>query len=396
MSDPTIKCPKCNAEFPLTDSLAAPLLEASRKNFEQQLVEQSAAIAADADKRIRAALADDIAKANEEKTAAQQLLKDRDTKLAEARKNELELRQERQKLQEEKEQFELEKQRAIDAERAKIRESAQKDADEKSRLKIAEKEKTINDLQIKLQDALRKAEQGSQQLQGEVLELQLEEILRQAFPLDNIIPVPKGEYGGDILHQVCDKLAQPCGTILWESKRTRNWSDGWLAKLRENQRAAGAEIAIIVSEALPNSVSTFDLMDGVWVSSPKCATAVAIALRYALLELAAARNSVSGQQSKMELVYEYLTGSKFRHRIEAIVEKFDDMRSDLEKERKSMTKQWAKREEQIRCVVDSVAGMFGDLQGIAGKAILEIEGLESGSPSITQASALPSTDDPQS
>ena len=169
---------------------------------------------------------------------------------------------------------------------------------------------------------------------------------------------------------------QLCGTILWESKRTKNWSDGWLAKLREDQRAAKAEIALIVSQTLPKEVETFSLIDGVWVSSHRCAIPVAIALRYSLLEIAAARQAGEGQQTKMELVYQYLTGPRFRHRIQAIVEKFSDMQDDLQRERKTMTKLWSKREEQIRCVVESTAGMYGDLQGIAGKTLQEIEGLE--------------------
>ena len=150
--------------------------------------------------------------------------------------------------------------------------------------------------------------------------------------------MPKGEHGGDVIHRVVGPIGQPCGTILWESKRTKNWSDGWLAKLREDQRAAKAEIALIVTQALPKDVETFNLIDGVWVTGHRCAIPVAIALRHSLIELAAARQAGEGQQSKMELVYQYLTGPRFRHRIEAIVEKFADMNEDLDKERKTMTK----------------------------------------------------------
>ena len=163
--------------------------------------------------------------------------------------------------------------------------------------------------------------------------------------------------------------------MLWESKRTKNWSDGWLAKLREDQRSAKAEIAILVSQVLPKGVESFDHIDGVWVTHPRCALPVAIALRHTLTELASARQAGEGQQTKMEMVYQYLTGPRFRHRIQAIVEKFGDMQEDLEKERKVITKQWAKREEQIRGVIESTAGMYGDLQGIAGKTLLEVDGL---------------------
>ena len=194
--------------------------------------------------------------------------------------------------------------------------------------------------------------------------------------MDQIQPVPKGEYGGDVLHRVVGPFGQPCGTILWESKRTKNWSDGWLIKLREDQRQAKADIAIIVSQALPKDVETFQLIDGVWVTHPKVALPVALAMRQTLLEVASTRQASEGQQTKMEMVYDYLMGPRFRQRILAIVEAFSTMQDDLAKERKTITKQWAKREEQIERVMQATVGMYGDLQGIAGKTLQEIEGLE--------------------
>ena len=188
--------------------------------------------------------------------------------------------------------------------------------------------------------------------------------------------MPKGEYGGDVLQRVVSAGGQACGTILWESKRTKNWSDGWLVKLREDQRTAKAEIAVIVSQVLPKGVETFDLVDGVWVTHPRAALPVAIILRQTLLEVALARQASEGQQTKTEMVYQYLTGPRFRHRVEAIVEAFSTMQEDLDKERKAIMKQWAKREEQIERVMEATVGMYGDLQGIAGKSLQEIEGLE--------------------
>jgi hypothetical protein len=404
INEPTITCPNCQTEIKLTESLAAPLVESMRRQYEKRLADKEtdigqreaaitkaqtsideqvktkltaerAAIVTVEAQKARTEVADEIARVQQEKIATEELLQDRNAKLLAAQKTELELRKERQQLQDEKGQFELDKQRAIDAERTIIREAAQKEADDQSRLKIAEKDKTIGDLQVKLQAALRQAEQGSQQLQGEIQELELESLLRSAFPQDTFEPVPKGEHGGDVIHKVAGPNGQHCGTILWESKRTKAWSDGWLSKLREDQRAAKAEIALIVSQSLPKEVETFNLIDGVWVTSPRCAIPVAIALRHQLIEIAGARQAGEGQQTKMELVYQYLTGPRFRHRIQAVVEKFADMNEDLQRERKTMTKLWAKREEQIRCVVESTAGMYGDLQGIAGKTLQEIEGL---------------------
>ena len=193
-------------------------------------------------------------------------------------------------------------------------------------------------MQKQIEELKRKAEQGSQQLQGEVQELQLEALLRANFPHDTITPVPKGEFGGDAIQLVTTSFGQACGKILWESKRTRNWSDGWLQKLREDQRMAKADAAIIVSQALPKTIETFGQIDGIWVTSPKCSVALAIAIRHLLIEVTSARKSGEGQQSKMEAMYQYLTGPRFRHRVEAIVEKFGEMQGDLEKERKAMQK----------------------------------------------------------
>lgn len=243
-------------------------------------------------------------------------------------------------------------------------------------------------MQKQIEELKRKAEQGSQQLQGEVQELELEALLRAKFPRDTIEPVPKGEHGGDALQHVVGSSGQVCGTIIWESKRTKNWSDGWLTKLREDQRAAKAEIAVIVSQSLPKEIETFGVMENVWVTHPKTVLPLAVTLRHTLIEVASARQASEGQQTKTEMVYQYLTGPRFRHRVEAIVEAFSSMQEDLDKEKKAIVKQWAKREEQIDRVMQATAGMYGDLQGIAGKTIQKIEGLElrSLNPPITDES----------
>ena len=205
--------------------------------------------------------------------------------------------------------------------------------------------------------------------QGEALEADLEEMLRARFPMDAVEPVAKGELGADVVHRVNATIGSPAGIILWELKRTKAWSDGWLPKLREDQRRCGADVALIISQALPKHIEHFDLVDNVWVAHPRCALPVAVALRQSLIELSNSRFVQQGQETKMEQVYKYLTGVKFRQRVEAVIEKFDDMREDLERERKFMGKQWSKREAQILAVVDSTVGMVGDLQGIAGKAM---------------------------
>lgn len=411
MTEPTITCPNCKTEIKLTESLAAPLIESTRRQYEQQIANKDAevakreaairtqqaeiakaketideqvtvklkaeraTVAAEEAKKARLALGTDLEQKTKELAELNEVLKQRDEKLAEAQKAQAELIRKQRELDDAKREMELTIEKRVQESLTATREQAKKEAEESLKLKVAEKEQTITSMQKQIEELKRKAEQGSQQLQGEVQELELEAMLREAFPQDAIEPVAKGEHGGDALQRVIGPLGQPCGTILWESKRTKNWTDGWLAKLREDQRAAKAEIAVIVSQALPKDMDTFNLIDGVWVTSCRCALPVAVALRHSVIELTAARTASEGQQTKMELVYQYLTGPRFRHRVQAIVEKFSDMQEDLDRERKTMTRLWAKREEQIRGVIESTAGMYGDLQGIAGKTLQEIEGL---------------------
>jgi hypothetical protein len=224
-----------------------------------------------------------------------------------------------------------------------------------------------------IEELKRKAEQGSQQAQGEALEADLEEMLRARFPMDAVEPVAKGELGADVVQRVNATIGSPAGTILWELKRTRAWSDGWLPKLREDQRRCGADVALIISQALPKHIEHFDLVDNVWVAHPRCALPVAVALRQSLIKLSNSRFVQQGQETKMEQVYKYLTGMKFPQRVEAVIEKFNDMRDDLDRERKFMGKQWSKREAQILAVVDSRPEWWATF---AGKAMPEIPSLD--------------------
>ena len=416
MIEPTIICPKCKAEILLTESLAAPLVEATRQQFEEKLSKKDEEIAQreqvlrdkekqvseakrtleqqvsdqvaeqlkterlrvieEESKKAKQANASELETKDRELADLQEVLKSRDEKLAEAQNAQAELIKKQRELDDAKRELELTVAKRVQAELSEVRTQAKREGEEGLKLKVLEKEEQIASMQRQIEELRRKAEQGSQQLQGEAQELELESLLRIKFARDTIDPVPKGEFGGDVLHRVIGPLGQLCGTILWESKRTKNWSDGWLPKLRDDQRAAKAEIALLVTQVLPKGVEAFDFIDGVWVTESRCAIPVAIALRQSLVELATARQAGEGQMTKMELVYQYLTGPRFRHRVEAIVEKFEDMQADLERERKTMTRLWAKREEQIKGVIETTVGMYGDLQGIAGRTMQEIEGLE--------------------
>jgi hypothetical protein len=412
MTDPTLTCPNCRTEIKLTESLAAPLIADTRRRYETQLAQKEAEVAAReaAIREQREALAsarqaidtEVAAKLDQERAqiaAAEaqkakrlvatdlearakeiadlnEVLKQRDAKLAEAQQAQADLIRKQRELDDAKREIDLTIQKQVQAGLTAVRDRAKQETEAALTLRVREKEEQIAAMQRQIEDLKRKAEQGSQQLQGEVQELALEALLRQRFPRDLVEPVPKGEFGGDLIQRVVGPAGQVVGSILWEAKRTKNWSDGWLGKLREDQRAAKADVALIVSQALPKGVQTFDYIDGVWVTEPKCAMAVAVALRESLVALSAAQLAGEGQQTKMEMIYRYLTGPRFRHRIEAVVERFTEMQADLDRERKAMTRLWAKREEQIHGVVETMAGLYGDLQGIAGRSLQEVAGLE--------------------
>jgi hypothetical protein len=291
-------------------------------------------IIAEEAKKARLILEPDIEQKAREVAALQEVLKDRDIRLAEAQKAQVELLRKQRELDDAKRELDLIVEKKVQESLTAIRDKAKQEAEEGLRLKVAEKEQQIASMQHHIEELKRRAEQGSQQLQGEVFELEIESLLQDKFPQDLIDPVPKGEFGGDVLQSVKGPLGQQCGSILWESKRTKNWSDAWLPKLRDNLRAAKADIALLVATALPKGVNTFDLIEGVWVTDTRCAIPVAVALRQSLIELNAARQASQGQQTKMEMIYQYLTGPRFRHRVEAIVEKFSDMQDDLDKESK--------------------------------------------------------------
>lgn len=410
--DATITCPNCQTEIKLTESLAAPLIAATKREYEKKIADKDAAldkreaelrrqqdavkdaqanvetlvaeklksergvIAADEARKAKLQLGADLEVKANEISELKDVLLQRDTKLAEAQAAQAELLRKQRELDDAKRELELSVEKRVQESLASIREQAKKEAEDSLRLKVSEKEEQILSMQRQIEELRRRAEQGSQQLQGEVLELQLETLLANRFPLDILEPVAKGEFGGDVLQRVIGPAGQACGAILWETKRTKNWSEGWLPKLRGDQRAAKAELALLVSEVLPKNVESFELVDGVWITHPRYTIPVASVLRQSLIELAAARLSQDGQLTKTELVYQYLTGPRFRHRVEAIVERFSEMQDDLNRERKATMRLWAKREAQIQGVIDSTVGMYGDLQGIAGRAMQEIPALE--------------------
>ena len=405
MTEQVIICPHCKKEIPLTEAISHQIREQLQKDFEaerekaEKLLEQkNEALRAkekeleDAIKSMEEQITQKIQAEKEKleveikkKVIEESELKikdligqieEKDEKLQESQKAELELRKQRRELEEKKKAFELEMERKLDEEREKIRETAARMVSEEHRLKDLEKEKQISDLRKQIEDLKRRAEQGSQQMQGEVLELDLEDVLRINFPSDEIAPVPKGIRGADILQKVHNPTGQYCGTIIWESKRTKAWSDGWMQKLRDDQREVRADVAVILSIALPKDVNNFAFIDGIWVTDYSSMIGLVTALRINLIQVAMTKLSAVGKQEKMEVLYNYLSGPEFRQRVEAIVEAFVSMKDDLNKEKRAMMKIWSKREKQIERVILNTSGMYGDMQGIIGASLPEIKSLE--------------------
>ena len=404
-----IQCPKCGESISIDDVLTRQIEEKIKKDFEatqkireqefaqksEELKKQAAEIA-ESKNNVESMVAEKVAwqlsaaklklfkearaeaeKEQDAKTALlEEQLKNKDEKLTQATKNEVELRKEKIKLEEDKQSFELEKMRQMEEAKRAIVEEATKKAAEEQQYVIAQLKKQLTDATKAKDDLARKLEQGSQQTQGEVLELALEELLKVEFPHDEIVPVPKGVSGADIIQKVKDRSGRECGQIVWESKKTKAWSEGWIQKLKDDQRAIKADVAVIVSVVLPEDVKGFVFRDGVWICDIKLAVALATALRINLESLTREKAMSVGKNEKMEVLYSYLTGVEFKQRVEAIVEAFTSMDEGLRKERMAYEKIWSEREKQIKKVITNTVGMYGDLSGLV--TLPQIKTLELG------------------
>ncbi len=404
---PTIKCPKCSAEIHITDALTLKLKESLRaeseaefkrreleaKNREDELKKKASLLEEEKrsmektlDERMRLErirLKDEAMKrAKEDFTLELKGLKEENAekqkKLDETMGKELELRKKAVELENAMKSIELDVARKVDEGRQRVREESLRFFSEEHRLKDLEKDKKMADMLKTIDELKRQGTQGSVQSQGEVMEIEIENILRSRFPFDSIEPVPKGIKGADVLQRVFDGSGRECGVMIWEVKSTKLWNDEWIAKLKDDQREVGASIAVIVTEAMPKGVNGFANINGVWVSAIALAASVASVLRVGLMEAAMAKLSVVNRTEKMEAVYSYLSGPEFRHRIEGIVEAFKSIKEDLEHEKRAMGRLWAKREKQIDRVMQNTVRMHGDLHGIVGSSMPEIPSLELG------------------
>ena len=360
----SILCPNCKKPIAIEEAL--------RRNMEEKFQKETEEILKEAKEKI-------VKEASEKGKKELEILKEemhlKEIKLREAEESEISLRKEKLRLEEEKRSFELEKQRQIDAERTKIREKTSQEESEKFHLKEKEYSQQIESLKKLLEDAQRKASQGSQQLQGEAQELDFEETLRSAFLPDLIEPVGKGVRGADLSQTVKTPLGNICGIILWESKRTKQWSDEWITKLKDDMRNSKANVPVIISTVLPKEIFNFGLKDGVWITKYEFALPLAELLRKGLTDVARERYLAQNRGTKAEDIYTYVTSDEFRQQIEAIVEVYSSMQKQILDEKKAFERIWKTREAQVARILTSTARIVGSIQGTSG-TVLPIKGLD--------------------
>jgi hypothetical protein len=405
MNPSTIICPKCQNKISIDEALSHQLSESLKKEFEEKREKER-----EDERRKMQDWKEKLEKMQTEK--AEKEIKDLRLKIKEeqgselkqlqeelsrqkeeaqkAKENELILRKKANELEDREKNLELELQRKLDNEKEKIREQTSEQFLKEHQLKEAEYKKQAEDMKRKIEELQQKANLTSQQLQGEVLELELEEFLKKEFPLDTIKEVGKGVRGADIMQVVSDPLGREAGVIIWESKRTRDWDEKWVGKLKDDLRATKSDIAILVTSVLPKGLKYFGFKDGIIITCFECLLGVASQARFALIKESQLKNSLVGAQEKKDYVMQYLQSNQFRQRVEAIIEAFKTLKEDLDKEKRMYAASWAKREKQIEQVINNTVGMYGDMQGLMGSSLPQIASLE-----ITTTETLEQVDSKQ-
>jgi len=416
----SIKCPECKAEIPLTEVIShqieeelAPKLAreiaAREKEFESRekaLIDLAAERertlkeeTAEREKKLRetaathevkmrqafeeaqAARESELSKRAEERVAAMladlgSRVEEQDVLLRAAERRELDLLQQKRRLVEEKQKLDLELARRLDEERQKIAAETRKAAADEHQLELRQKDLQVEQMKRQIKELQESAEQTRAGLLGEAQEREIEDILRERFRLDQVEPVKAGVRGADVLQSVYSSRGACCGSILWESKRAHNWSNAWVTKLKADQAAAGADVAVLVCSALPNDVHHMEILDGVWVVGYSYVSCIAQALRQGLIGIAHARSIDAHRDDSMHAIYDYLTSNEFNRRVRAMVESFVEMKSDLDSERRSMERMWNKRGKQLDALALNTAGMYGELEALIGTALPPVESLE--------------------
>jgi len=393
--DQTIKCPTCGAEIPLTEALYGQIeqvikakydadaavkdkeyqaklkgiqlqakeLEAKQQTIDEQVEQQvklrQKAIAEIERKKI-------LAEQAEQTKALEEELEEKSKKLSDMQKQEIDLRKKQRELEQKQQELELENQRKLDQEIKKISDEASKKAAEENMLKMREKDDQLAIMKKQIDELKRKTEVGSQEAQGEALEEELKEYLERTFPYDKFDEVKKGTRGADILQLVHNTSGTECGRILWESKNTKDFQKTWIPKLKKDQQEAKADLAVIMSVALPDDIDGFDMYDAVWVTDYRSLKGLAKALRQQLVETKRQKVIAVGRDSMKDVVYNYITSKEFALHIKAVANAYKQMQEDLETEKRAMTRIWKKREKQISAILDNVTGIYGSIEGIVG------------------------------
>lgn len=406
MQEQVIICPNCKKEIPLTEAISYQIKEELHREMEMEIKRKETEfrekeeklskrekeikkMESEFEEKFRKKLEQERGnlekklrhKIEEEMTIEiedlREEIKEKKEKLNEQKKKELELRKQQREIEEKQKNFELEMTRKVDEERKRIEEEVVKREAESHKFKDLEKDKQLQDLKRQIEELKRKAEQGLPQRRGEVLEIELEKILKEKFNNDDIKSVSPGKKGADVLQKVYEK-DQYCGTIIWESKGATKWNDNWITKLKSDQRETKSEIAVLITTVLPKDIeiSGFGYKNGVWITNFASAIGLATALRINLIQVSTTKIAMSGKEEKKEFLYNYVCSPQFSHRVEAIVENFVFMKNDLDKERRAMESIWEKREKQLYQAVINTAKMYGEMQGIIGESMPQIKSLE--------------------
>lgn len=379
-----IKCPKCGEQFEPTEAFKHELKDRVLKEAKSKHEQEVKNLKKEFEDKQQQVLA------TSRKEAIEKIRKEYDSKIISTKEESEEKDKQNKDLQKQltdlmrelraakgaEDKLKLEYEKKMLTEQNKIKSDAKKEAEEELGLEIAQRDKKLADAEKQIKEMDRKIKQGSQQTQGEVLELKLEEILRKEFLFDEIKDVPKGIKGADVVQIVKTRNGKTCGTIVWESKNTRNWIAGWVQKLVEDQRTLKAEIAVLVSSVLPERINSFGQLDKIWVSDMKSAISLAHALRHQLIEIKGVQEASKGKEAKAEIVYNYLISNEFKQRIDVWVEYFRSRREEITKERAYYNKKWEKEDKDILRVFENTAGIYGDLQGLIGNALPKVDYLE--------------------
>lgn len=346
----TIKCPKCGHIFP------APMVDP------------------EVEKKLRSEIESEK---NLELEELKKILSEKENKIEDFRKAELEIREKTRRLEEKEKDLELETQRRIDEEKRKIEEDTAKRLIDEHHLKDLEKDKKISDMESLVEELKRKSQQGSMQTQGEVAELDLEKTLRELFPTDEITEVKKGELGGDVRQLVKTVRGTECGLIIWERKRTKAWTEEWVGKLKEDMHRDKANLGVIISEVLPKDFKKqIGEKNGVWIATSGFVEPLAMLLRKVLYDVAKEKAVKAGKESKADEIYDFVTGQEFIAQVERMMGIYQEMKAEISKERAVAERQWKLRDIRVSRLITGVSGIYGSMQGIAGSALPQVKNLE--------------------